>query len=229
MSAEKIESELDKKINKYNKYSDTHPMMGINYDKSNKNYKVRYETIKMNAKTIDVACEKIKECILSKYGEYDLIHQSMFKRKKFINDDKMIVGYIIFNEIFFDIQHVLIFLGFGESRAQQIYLSNKENITYRFLHANVYGGYIIRELICITSIKKILHDSNKRKSVTLSKLIGMEIINTKKPTKENSTIDSIITVFHKEEYMEQYSILGYYIDLYFHTHKIVHLLFSLLV
>lgn len=80
----------------------------------------------------------------------------------------------------------------------------KDKITHYGFKKNVFGGYIMKELVIKDVAYHIVYSSNKVKAVEVVKLIGFNIVNYY-TTKEQQIFDTICDVFEGEEFITQNS------------------------
>lgn len=219
ISANKTEEELDKKIKKYNDYDENHPMMYVSRIKSTGKYQVRYANINSTIRDLDTACERVKTKFEEK-NELLILKKSQITKNILTYKDYNIVSYEYEGKLFYDIQHVLYFIGLKVTSIIKYYNNNYKKIVYKVWKKNKYGGFFVRELISTNTVKKIIYSSIKRRALILASVIGIKVYDEKRSSKENSNIESIITVFKKENYTETYTVGKYYIDLYFHEYKL---------
>jgi hypothetical protein len=163
-SVDDIEKELDMNVPKYNKFTDTHPMEGVSYDKANKSYKIKYtsNTFKNCQKAIQVVYEKMSE-------EFGKIFSGKLCKQNFVYKNKNFVSYWIHDNPYFDILHVIQAFGYGEKHSRNKYNSFSKFISLRIFHKNEFGGYILRELINEVSTYELILDSNNPLSKSFKK------------------------------------------------------------
>jgi very-short-patch-repair endonuclease len=216
---EKIENELDNKIEHYTKFTKTNPMIGITWDKTRKKYRLYYDKInkydsdltKLTKEIIELIITKIKNT--TKNNKISYIIPILNK----IYDNK-IISYIYNNIELFDILHVFYFLKLKDPRKKYNIYKNK--IEYCYLKKNIYNGYIIKKLIDYNTFIEIIHSSNKIAVVDASNIFGLNIMSNINITKEQKYIYQIKKVFEDEKMIEQYYYKGYKIDLYFNEYNI---------
>jgi len=181
LSVEQVEKLLDDKIPKYNKFTENHPMEGVTFDKNIKKYKVQHKTINTNTKTINMACEKIKNFYEDKIS--DLIGNNILK-KEFVYGEHYFLTYWHKNEPYFDIQHIISVLNLKKSSWNDKYNEYFEQIVYYMWHQNEFSGYILRELIDEETVYNLILSSNS----VLSKKFKKEVAVILKQLRENGNL-----------------------------------------
>jgi hypothetical protein len=163
LSTEDVEIILDKKIKKYNGFSEHHPMEGVSYNKSSNTYNIISDNTNTSSKDKLKACKKI------------LDHKNTFSTTKFMlnlnSEVKLFFIYqdayfIIYkndsNEYYFDILHIISTLNLGDGYATKKYNEFKSQIKFILPHKNQFGGYIFRELISEDTVYAIILSSNSK-------------------------------------------------------------------
>ena len=82
------------------------------------------------------------------------------------------------------------------------------------------GGPQNMVYLTLNGIKQFLSNSRKPFSREFAKILRIEINEFKVECVESSTIRQILTAFHGERMIDQYSVLKYRIDLYFPKYKL---------
>lgn len=157
LSLEQIESKLDNKVTKYNKFNEKHPMEGVSFKNSKEKYHIRYNDIDTYSKDLETACNKIIENFDPK------IVQNLLKiwvKRNFCYLNYYFITYWHDNEPYFDIQHIISLLNLKSSYILHKYNQFSDKICYYIWHQNEYGGYILRELISEKTMYKIILNSN---------------------------------------------------------------------
>jgi very-short-patch-repair endonuclease len=214
---EQVEKKLDIEIPKYNKYNENNPMKGISWNKSKNSYHVTINNIDTYCKHLDKACEKI----IFNYNLDDLIDNVNNIIKKILsNNGNNIITYEYESKKYYDIQHILMHIGYKNANHNDKYNTFSNKIKFRFWHPNLFGGFILKELISEYTVKQIIHSSRGQGVVDLTKMLGIKIFNNKLLRKETICVNQIINIFNKEKYITQKSIGQYIIDLYFPDYKL---------
>jgi very-short-patch-repair endonuclease len=214
---EKIENELDSKIEYYNKFTKNNPMTGITWMNDKKKWRIYNNEFKINSDrsnlddAILLILTKIETTAKNKKIKYIIpILNKIY--------DNNIISYKYNNIELFDIFHVFDFLKLKAPRKKYDIFRNK--IEYCYLKKNIYNGYIIKKLIDYNTFLEIIHSSNKIAVVDATNIFGLNIMSTINITKEQKYINQIKKVFEDEKMIEQYYCEGYKIDLYFSDYKI---------
>lgn len=217
LSVDEIEKKLDDQILQYNKYSENHPMKGVSYDKSSNRYIADINNNRKKFKLLDNAIIFVKERMEQKIH---FIKKNKISKKKNCDKNGMLIKYIYSDEEYYDVLHVLYYFGLKKTSLYDKYTEAKKNIVGYFWHPNIYGGYIIRELISIRTIKLLVKSTHSPSTINLMKLLGINILDYKIPRKETTNSNKIIRVFNQEKIITQKSFGSYKIDLYFSDYKL---------
>lgn len=208
----KIEKILDDKVPEYNKYNKNHPMKGVSYDKSRDRW--RYYADNINKKNIKFSeiINTAKENISLYFGEkiFDEVTKKVIKNKHC-----KIIKYIHNKKSYYDIQHILSQMELKNSYIKKKYNTVKDKIKGYYWHKNKFGGYILRELVTVNTIKLLIKKSTKPATINLANLLNIDTLSYKIPDHETIYINKIIKVFKKEKYITQKFVDCYKIDLYF--------------
>lgn len=152
---------LDKKVPKYNKYDEKHPMIGITFNDNKQKYQIKYDDIDTYTKKLETAVTKIKEKMALKNTD-NFLENSV--KKTFTYKDHYFISYWHKNEPYFDIQHIISLLNLNISYIKEKYNEFANQIVYCLWHKNEFGGYILRELITTKCMHKIVMSSNSKLS-----------------------------------------------------------------
>jgi len=214
LAIEELELKLDATVTKYNKFNENNPMKLVTYDKNGR-YRIRMSdkcTTRVNKTdatklALSFMCENINtEIIIDRLNvEIDML---TYKHNK-------IICYKYQDNNFYDMAHVINMMKLDKTSQGLKRNEFRDEIKFMLLCTNVHGGYILRELIGIKTVKKMIYKSNKRGAVILAHLLNINTFDHKRISKENSTIQNIISVFKFDKVKESYSVGKYYVDLYF--------------
>lgn len=215
--AEKL---LDSKVPKYNKYDETHPMNGVTWSEPRQKYRVTYKNMNEYTKDLDDARNKVlalNETIMLNSGvqKFDNIIKEIIK-----DNQCVIIQYINNNISYFDVQHIILFLKLKTASGENKYTSIKDNKTGYIFDKNKHGGYIMRELITIDTVKALIRSSRSPLIINLAKMLGIDVLDCKILTKEQSYCNKIIKVFKIEKIICQKVVGKYRIDMYFPDYKL---------
>lgn len=153
----KIEDTLDGTIPKYYVYDEKYPMKGITFNESKHKYKIKFGDIDAYSVDLPTACKQIME----NYGlEKSAILGKKTIKKSFTFNDRSFIFYWKTNEPYFDIQHIISVLNLKKSSWNDKYREFKNEIIFYKWHKNIYGGYILRELINETTMYNLFLSSN---------------------------------------------------------------------
>jgi len=213
LSVEEIEKLLDDKIPNYNKFTANHPMTGVTFSKSKNKYQIKFNEIDTYSVKLDIACRKVMENFYD--DEINCFNKKQITKEYIQNNDCYLIEYIYQNKTYYDIEHILHNLKLQKSSHHDKYNSIRNDIKGYFWHKNEYNGFICRELITRTTVKKLIHSSNTQSTINLAKLLDINVINNKIPKKETICSNQIIKVFNEEKYQEQKQFGPYRVDLYF--------------
>ena len=145
-----VEKLLDKEIHKYNYgIHDFHPMRGVTYDDTARQYKIRYDGLTTNTSTLAVACEKIEEKLQDKHQE-SLLKNENFCKKFFLYNGHYFMTYWYKDNPYFDIHHIISVLNLTKS-----YFTDKYN-KFALILSTIYGIKIdLVDVFCVnSSVKK---------------------------------------------------------------------------
>lgn len=213
-----VENELDQQICCYNRYNDKHPMLGVSFDKSNNKYVIRYSTLRTNRKKLNDACNFIVEFLdninNNHFDEDDIV------RKLLKNNNCILIKYIYNKKAYYDIQHILLLLSIKKSYWKEKYNEVKNKISGYFWSPNEYGGFIMRELINLKTVKLLIKSTHTHSVINLAKLLDIELLDFKVPRKETTNSNKIVKVFKNEKIIPQQPIGPYRVDLYFPDYKL---------
>ena len=176
LTIEEVENKLDEKIPEYNGFDENHPMKGVTLENINR-YKIQYGNIKSHAKNISNACNKIIE--FSGYKNSKIFGKNIPK-KYFIYSNHYFVSYWDQNEPYFDIQHIISVLNLKKSSWNDKYKEFCNEIEYYLWHPNLFGGYILRELINEQTVYKLILSSNSTLSKSFKKDIAKILADLRK-------------------------------------------------
>ena len=218
IQTENEEQFLDAKIRQYKKFNKTHPMVGISWIESTQSYQIQYENIKTSYKNLNDACNKI---IALPHKNLTEFRMSKIKKSIIQNGDNILIKYTYKKESYYDIQHILYYLGCGQKSSSTKYNKFKNKIRGYIWNPNKFKGYIRKELINLKTIKKLIDGVRAYRVLTLTKLLGIVTIDYKFIKKETSTCHKILTVFKNENIKPQYSVKPYLVDLYFPDYDLV--------
>lgn len=215
LTVDEIESMLDQKIPEYNGFNEKHPMKGVSWNKSNNKYYVRYKNINTYTKDLPTACKQIVN-----QHEKSKINHNEITKEVISNKYCQLIKYIYKNKTYYDVQHILNYMGHKKSSRNEKYNEIKDKLTEYLWHRNNFGGYIRRQLITLKKIKYLIHKSRTQSIINLANLLNINIIDYKVPTKEESCSNKILKVFNKEKYILQKNFGKYRVDLYFPKYKL---------
>ena len=160
-TVDEVEAELDAKIDKYNSYNKTHPMLGVSFNEKKNTWRYRTtETSKMNKDRkiiIGMAKEEIvteKELRIFANGQKDFFNYQ--------NHHFMVYWHA--ENPYFDIQHIISILNLKDTCVNHKYSKTSKHITNYMWHKNEFGGYILRELIPEKAMFEIILNSNSKLS-----------------------------------------------------------------
>lgn len=176
LSMGEIEELLDEKIPRYSGFSKNHPMEGVSYNKSTQKYQIQYEDLHSTNKSIEIACEKIKEKI--GYKNHEIFEK--FILNAFPYKDHHFICYWLENKPYFDIQHIIQVLNLKTTSWANKYNEFNDKISYYKWHQNKFGGYILRELIDEKTMYKIILSSNSDISVSFKNDVANILANLRK-------------------------------------------------
>jgi very-short-patch-repair endonuclease len=175
----------------------------------------KYEKINPN----DSYEEEIEKT--SRYNEDMLIkNKDVSKEIISLNNGEFMIKYEYLNKSYYDIKHILNMFKIKKGQYFEKYNTFKNEVKYYLIHKNIYGGYIIRELIRTSTVKKMICCTINHNSDAFAEAIGIKLYDCKKVSHETNYINQIIKVFGREKYITQYCIDGYRIDLYFPKYKL---------
>ncbi len=194
-----LEYDLDQKINKYNNFSESNPMDGVStsYSHSIEN---QIDIILSEKETIDI--NDIQKSVID-------------------NKNNNLIVYTYNNTNYYDIRHVISKLQLKTTSSYKKYNEYNNQIKFSFWHENEFGGYLLRELIDIETIKNILAFSNsygQKKLINILNITSYTMIKTSTEV-EYGTI--IIDSFKQEKCINKYYIGKYSVDLFFEDYNLI--------
>lgn len=211
---EEVEYLLDSTIPKYNKYSLAHPMQGTTFDAKTRRYRIFYDKTPSTVATIKDARRIIIERIV--HDKYSKVKQLEHIEKVVLsNEDCQIIKYVSGDIEYFDIQHVIGLFDFKSGSKASKYSSFKNRIDGYFVTKNEFGGYIVRELIVLSTAKIIIGSSQGLASAKVARVLGIDVLDHMILRKEDTCCGSIRVAFKKDEINFQKSIGKYRIDAFF--------------
>lgn len=191
---DEVEEILDNKIQKYNRYTEHHPMKGVTYDRIKKHYRIEINDTRTSTTELNIACKKaiyeinnkiVKTKISRKNSgnhrenpgssrENPVISEKNIIESDFNTDQKIsffyknhyFICYEYDNEIFFDIQHIISVLNLKPDYIIDKYTDFKNKIEYYVWSKNKFNGYILRELIREDTAYQIILSSNSNISIS---------------------------------------------------------------
>lgn len=214
LTVEEVEKIIDAKIPCYNKFDENHPMKGVTWDKSSKRYKIQFGNISTNIKNLSDACNKIME----KFKHKQILKN--YTKSILKNNQCKLIEYIHDKNKYYDIKHILYYISLKKSSTNEKYTSVKNNIVAIIWFKNSYGGYIMRELINIDTVKLLIKSTVNPSVINLIKLLEVKLMDYVIPRKETTHINNIMKVFYKEKMITQKYVQEYKIDLYFPKYKL---------
>lgn len=218
-----VEKNLDSKIKKYNGFSANNPMAGVTFDKSKNKFVVN---INSTTKRID-EIEDAAQMIIKNFRNKNLkTNSSEFPTNKIqkellINKNSNLVKYIYNNKSYYDVQHILYYMGLKQSCIRPKYNQIKSNISGYFWKLNEFNGYIMRELINLKTVKILINGARSPRVLILTNLLNIKIIDYKIPQKETINCHKIMKVFTNDAIITQHPIGPYQVDLYFPDYSLV--------
>lgn len=167
---------LDDKVSKYNKFNEKHPMKGVSYDECNNKYKIQLDEKSQTIKNLHDAIKKIKQNLDSSHGEkiFDEVTKKVIKNKHC-----KIIKYIHNKKSYYDIQHILSQMELKNSYVKKKYNTVEDKIKKYYWHKNKFGGYILRELITVNTIKLLIKKSTKPAIINLANLLNIDTLSYK--------------------------------------------------
>lgn len=208
----KIEEELDNKIEQYNKYNENNPMQGISFCNERKVYRLRLFNRDTKNKDLKKLAEEAKKMIILNNKK---ILVNSYEIKNYKNE---LISYLHNGIEFFDILHILHKLKIKDKNKKYNEFENK--IGHYILFKNNFNGYCIKNLIEKNVVRDMLHSSNKISAVEIAKIIGFDLLNEIKLTKEQRTLIEIKKAFNSLKIIDQYVIYKYRIDIYFPDYRL---------
>ena len=167
-----IENKLDENIHSYNKYTKNNPMIGVSFDINKNIYILRYETLKLKNKNKKKLCKLLKEHILG--DKEGWVKKIICPQHFFIYKNYPFIIYDSIDKPLFDIQHILLLLNLNDISDK--YSKFKNKIVMRGFKKNIYGGYIIRELIDEETMFDIILSSNSTFSKKFKKDVAKLLV-----------------------------------------------------
>lgn len=167
-----IESALDADTKKYKSFDKTKPMRYISYEETRNKYRVNIGKSSVRFDNLNEATIYVKSHIEKSKGTIDIIPNKYC----FTYATYQFIAYNYKSKAYFDIEHIISYLGLGKSEYYSKHSHYSKNIAYRYFYPNGFGGYNLREMINAETVCNILFSSNsdlsKKFKKDVSKIIA---------------------------------------------------------
>jgi very-short-patch-repair endonuclease len=208
-----VSTEYDTNIKAYNKYSLDHPMKYVSYN--SRKYVVNLPGTKsISYDNEHSAYNRVLEYLIKTHTENGTIY---------VQDINEIdnIRYVHEDIIYYDLNHIINLLQVKPGHFSKIYAEYKNSIKRYTVFRNTYGGFILRPLIDIVTVKQIFYGRRTIGIKSFCEANDIDVYDIHIMKKESSTLLCIIQAFSNEEYICQKWIEPYKVDLLFVKYNLI--------